>query len=218
MINDDFSSRLKKARLNKQLSQRDLASLAGLDPAQISRYEAGVNIPRGDIATKLAEALGVTYEFLTAIPPQNTLSNTGTNLTDAILTEANLTNANLSGANLSYANLNRANLTNANLSGCILHGANLYEADLTKANLREADIRWLGAGDGKHIFALQTGKYLIAYTAEEMAIGEYQYPISKWLNKDFCTSSEMSKEFIEWWLTHKPLIFDWIKANPAEPT
>lgn len=64
MINKDFSHRIKKARLDKQLTQRKLAELAGLDPAQISRYEAGTNIPRDNIAAKLAEVLEVQKTWL----------------------------------------------------------------------------------------------------------------------------------------------------------
>lgn len=65
-----FSKRLKQARLDAGLSQKELGILAGLDPfvasTRINRYEQDVHA--ADIATakRLAKALGVPLAYLYA--------------------------------------------------------------------------------------------------------------------------------------------------------
>lgn len=53
----EIPARLKLARSQKKLSQKQLADLTGIAAPQISRYEKGANTPRFDAASKLAEAL-----------------------------------------------------------------------------------------------------------------------------------------------------------------
>jgi transcriptional regulator with XRE-family HTH domain len=65
-----FSKRLRQAREDTGLSQKELGILAGLDPfvasTRINRYEQGVHA--ADIATarRLAKALGVPLAYLYA--------------------------------------------------------------------------------------------------------------------------------------------------------
>ena len=65
-----FSKRLRQAREDNGLSQKELGILAGLDPfvasTRINRYEQGVHA--ADIATarRLAKALGVPLAYLYA--------------------------------------------------------------------------------------------------------------------------------------------------------
>lgn len=65
-----FQGRLKEARLQCQLSQKELGIQAGLDPfvasTRINRYEQGVHEP--DLATlaRLAEAMNVPAAYLLA--------------------------------------------------------------------------------------------------------------------------------------------------------
>ncbi|MER5000233.1 helix-turn-helix domain-containing protein [Providencia stuartii] len=61
---NSIAKRLTTLRAQKGLSQNELAELSGVAPAQISRYESGVNVPRAHIIAKLAKALGVQYSFL----------------------------------------------------------------------------------------------------------------------------------------------------------
>lgn len=61
---DTFGERLKHRRIEMELSQSELGRLTGIAPAQISRYESNVNIPRDDIAAKLAKAVGVSFDWL----------------------------------------------------------------------------------------------------------------------------------------------------------
>jgi len=60
-----FAQRLKKARIDKGLSQTELGSLAGIHYTQIGRYENKGSQPSADILSKLANALGVSSDYLT---------------------------------------------------------------------------------------------------------------------------------------------------------
>lgn len=65
-----FSRRLRQARQDAGLSQKDLGILAGLDPfvasTRINRYEQGVHAPDQATAKRLAKALGVPLAYLYA--------------------------------------------------------------------------------------------------------------------------------------------------------
>jgi transcriptional regulator with XRE-family HTH domain len=65
-----FQQRLKEARLEQGLSQKDLGIRAGLDPfvasTRINRYEVGVHEPNLSTARRLAETLGVPVAYLLA--------------------------------------------------------------------------------------------------------------------------------------------------------
>lgn len=65
-----FSRRLKQARQDAGLSQKDLGILAGLDPfvasTRINRYEQDVHAPDEETAKRLAKALGVPLAYLYA--------------------------------------------------------------------------------------------------------------------------------------------------------
>lgn len=54
-----FGARLIRARVEKGISQSDLATACDVAPAQISRYEADKNQPRLHILHKLAAALDI---------------------------------------------------------------------------------------------------------------------------------------------------------------
>lgn len=71
-------ARLKRLRLQRNFSQRDLSS-PGVSYAYISRIEAGARTPSVKALRKLAEKLGVTVEYLEH-------GNEGT-ITDALLAE-----------------------------------------------------------------------------------------------------------------------------------
>jgi len=61
---EDFSARLKAAREAKGLSQADLAERTGLQPSAVSHFETGRRAPSFDNLRILADALGVTTDFL----------------------------------------------------------------------------------------------------------------------------------------------------------
>ncbi|MDA3906803.1 MAG: helix-turn-helix transcriptional regulator [Bacteroidales bacterium] len=60
-----FAQRLKKARIDKGLSQTELGTLAGIHYTQVGRYENKGSQPSAEILSKLANALGVSSDFLT---------------------------------------------------------------------------------------------------------------------------------------------------------
>lgn len=65
MINNDtFSKRLIQRRAQLGYSQEELSKLTGIAAAQISRYEAGINKPRANIISKIANCLSVPFSWL----------------------------------------------------------------------------------------------------------------------------------------------------------
>ncbi|MHB2016755.1 MAG: helix-turn-helix domain-containing protein [Candidatus Xenobia bacterium] len=59
-----FAERLKSARETKKLSQAELAKSAGLQPSHVSHFETGRRAPSSANLRALADALGVTTDFL----------------------------------------------------------------------------------------------------------------------------------------------------------
>jgi transcriptional regulator with XRE-family HTH domain len=59
-----FAIRLKEVRVAKNLSQIELARRAGLSPTVISHYEAGRRAPLLATCAAIADALGVSMDFL----------------------------------------------------------------------------------------------------------------------------------------------------------
>lgn len=72
--------RLTQARESKNMSQRALADIIGVDPVSMNRWEHGNSRPDWDNLRKLSKALGVTIDYL--------LSNDDMELFDAGETEA----------------------------------------------------------------------------------------------------------------------------------
>lgn len=60
----DISQRIFTILKSKHLSQRDLASYAGLSPAAISSWKARNTSPSADKLVKISEFLGVSLEYL----------------------------------------------------------------------------------------------------------------------------------------------------------
>lgn len=61
---DGFAHRLRELRRQKDLSQTVLGELVGVHYTHISRYERGVSRPSADTLKRLADALGVTVDYL----------------------------------------------------------------------------------------------------------------------------------------------------------
>jgi transcriptional regulator with XRE-family HTH domain len=59
-----FADRLTFARKQKKVRQSDLGKMIGTSGDIIGKYERGENIPSIDVAAKIAEALGVTIDYL----------------------------------------------------------------------------------------------------------------------------------------------------------
>lgn len=59
-----FPERLRELRRQKNLSQEELGRLAEVHFTHISRYERGLSRPSSDTLKRLANALGVTGDYL----------------------------------------------------------------------------------------------------------------------------------------------------------
>ena len=60
----NFGNRLSRLRESSNLTQTDLAKLAGISRQSIYNYESGKIIPKTDIIAKLAKVLKVSVEYL----------------------------------------------------------------------------------------------------------------------------------------------------------
>ena len=63
-VPEGFPKRLHDLRRQKNLSQTELAQLVGLHYTHIGRYERGESRPAADTLKRLADALGVTGDYL----------------------------------------------------------------------------------------------------------------------------------------------------------
>ena len=61
---EGFAQRLRDLRKQKNLSQTELGHLAELHYTHIGRFERGTSRPGGDTLKRLADALGVTSDYL----------------------------------------------------------------------------------------------------------------------------------------------------------
>ncbi len=64
----DLVVRLKRVRLERDLTQAQLAALVGVSRKTINTVENGVFVPSTTLALRLAAALGVRVEDLFALP------------------------------------------------------------------------------------------------------------------------------------------------------
>lgn len=60
----ELNERIKMLMEEKRLTQKQLAGLAGITEASMSKYLSGARTPRIDIIVNLANALGVTTDEL----------------------------------------------------------------------------------------------------------------------------------------------------------
>jgi transcriptional regulator with XRE-family HTH domain len=80
----DFADRLKKTRTEKGFSKNELGKLAEIHHVQIGRYENKGSLPSVDVLAKIANALGVSIEYL--------LNGTSNNLAENTLSDKELLN------------------------------------------------------------------------------------------------------------------------------
>lgn len=59
-----FSDRLAYVRRQKKIRQADLGKMIGTSGDIIGKYERGENMPSIEVASKIADALGVTLDYL----------------------------------------------------------------------------------------------------------------------------------------------------------
>lgn len=63
-MSKDFGNKVMQARKEKDLSREELAKLIGTSGPIIGRYERGDMMPSVEIATKIADSLEVSLDFL----------------------------------------------------------------------------------------------------------------------------------------------------------
>ena len=63
----EIGNKLKRLRLERGLSQTELADICGMNQTQVTRYEQGVNRPTPKMLDKLANGLDVAPEYFTDI-------------------------------------------------------------------------------------------------------------------------------------------------------
>jgi transcriptional regulator with XRE-family HTH domain len=63
-VAEEFASRLRELRRQRNLTQAELARLANVSQVHVGRLEKGVSQPTADFIKKLAEALGVLPGYL----------------------------------------------------------------------------------------------------------------------------------------------------------
>lgn len=59
-----FAQRLLQARKKRKMSQEELAKMLGVHSPIVGRYERGEVKPSVEVAAKIAEALGVSLDYL----------------------------------------------------------------------------------------------------------------------------------------------------------
>lgn len=60
----DFSQRLKQLRLDKHLTQAQVASRIGVTSSMVSSYETDIRLPSYEVLIKIANLFGVTVDYL----------------------------------------------------------------------------------------------------------------------------------------------------------
>lgn len=66
-----LGKRIRELRQRRGWSQQALAQRVGVQQKQISSYERDVNIPSGEIFIRLANAFGISLDYLAQRVPQN---------------------------------------------------------------------------------------------------------------------------------------------------
>lgn len=65
--NEILGARLRFARKNAGMTQKELSERIHIDPRNYSRYESGMSCPPADVLVRLCKALDVTSDFLLGI-------------------------------------------------------------------------------------------------------------------------------------------------------
>jgi len=63
-MSKEFGNRVMQARKEKELSREDLAKMIGTSGPIVGRYERGDMMPSVEIATKIANALEISLDYL----------------------------------------------------------------------------------------------------------------------------------------------------------
>ena len=73
MYYPEFGENLRKLRLSRNLTQKDLGTAVGLSKAVVSKYENSLGYPTLDVLVHIASYFGVTTDYLLGIPNGKTV-------------------------------------------------------------------------------------------------------------------------------------------------
>ena len=71
-----ISQRLRFARINANLTQKEVSARAGISSRNYSKYEVGETFPPPDVMVRLCQVLGVTSDFLLGLSDEYTPGET----------------------------------------------------------------------------------------------------------------------------------------------
>lgn len=74
-MNSNFSKRLKKLRINNELTQKELAETLNVSTVSISSYETGAKTPSFDMVLKIAQKYNVSVDWLCGLSNNMKLNN-----------------------------------------------------------------------------------------------------------------------------------------------
>lgn len=77
---NEFGNRLKKIRIEKNMSQKDFASRANIDKSMMCRYENGEKRPTYEALCSIAREHNISLDYLCGLQQSGTVSLIG--LTD----------------------------------------------------------------------------------------------------------------------------------------
>lgn len=111
----------------------------------------------------------------------------------------------------------------ADLRKCLLKGCDLSKADLSFADFRGAELKGVNLegikingtiGEGNYIKNVNAGRYKIAYTAENMQIGEMNFSIPEWWDMNDKEAFEIFGEK-QFWRDWREILIKTIRCDPA---
>lgn len=73
----DFGSRIKALRLQKKMTQAELANKLGVTKSVISAYETGLRMPSYDILIQMARIFKVSTDYLLGVEAKTSLDLSG---------------------------------------------------------------------------------------------------------------------------------------------
>jgi uncharacterized protein YjbI with pentapeptide repeats len=125
---------------------------------------------------------------------------------------ANMRSADMRSADMSYADMSYADMSYANMSSADMSSANMSYADMSYADMSYANIHNT-TGNSKEIKTIQTEKYTINITKNNIQIGCKNHTMDEWINFTDEKIDAMDRGALEWWNKWKDIIKSFIEAS-----
>lgn len=72
---NNFSEKVKEARIAKKLTQKELAEKIGVSDARIRQYESNKGFPSAEVLFKICLELDVSADWLLGLPAKSNTTN-----------------------------------------------------------------------------------------------------------------------------------------------